>query len=68
MSDLGSNPSAYGASVACIVIGLVVLLYGEYAGFGFSAVLAGGAVALVGVAVLTAAVAALPEPADGMDH
>lgn len=53
-----------GVSMAAIFAGLVALLYGEYAGFGTAFVAAGGVVVLVGVGVLTAHVARLPDPDD----
>jgi hypothetical protein len=56
---------AVGTSITLTCAGLVVLLYGEYAGFTETAVPVGGVVALAGVGILTAHVARLPDPEDG---
>ncbi|MDS0298961.1 hypothetical protein NDI76_09400 [Halogeometricum sp. S1BR25-6] len=53
---------ALGAATAALVVGLVALLYGEYAGMTTTLVPVGGVVALTGVGILTAHVARLPDP------
>ena len=58
-----------GVSLVGVVLGLVILLVAEAVGAGEIVVAAGGVVALLGVAVLTAVVMRLPEPADSdSDH
>ena len=56
---------ALGAATVALVVGLFALLYGEYAGMTTTLVPGGGVVALVGVGVLTAHVARLPDPEGG---
>jgi len=56
------GPAPYVVSLVGIVGGLVVVLVGESVGAGERVVIAGGAVAVVGVAVLTANVGLLPDP------
>jgi hypothetical protein len=67
MNSLGHSRLAYVASFLAVVVGLAVLLVAEFVGVGRSVVVAGGVVSVVGVAVLTAAVATLPKP-EGTDH
>lgn len=61
---MNGETASLGVSMVAILAGLATLLYGEYAGFGFEVVAAGGVVVLVGVGILTAHVARLPEPED----
>jgi hypothetical protein len=68
MTEFASNPVVHGAAVVAVVVGVALLLYAEFAGLGLVAVIIGGAVAIGGVAALTAAVAALPAPAEASDH
>ncbi|SEL72472.1 hypothetical protein [Haloferax larsenii] len=58
-----------GVSFVGVVLGLVILLVAEAVGAGEVVIAAGGAVAILGVAILTAVVMRLPEPADAdSDH
>ena len=56
-----SDATVYGASVLITVVGLCALLIGEAAPVS-ELIWGGGAVALIGVAVLTVRVAQLPAP------
>jgi hypothetical protein len=67
MNTFGRNPLPYLVSLVAVVVGLLILLVAEYLGVGRTVVVAGGVVALAGVAVLTAAVASLPTP-EGAEH
>jgi hypothetical protein len=67
MASLGHSRLAYLASFVAVVVGLVVLLVAEFLGIGRTVVVAGGALSVVGVAVLTAAVASVPKP-EGSEH
>ncbi|QIB74607.1 hypothetical protein GL213_07870 [Halogeometricum borinquense] len=53
-----------GTSMALIFAGLLALLYGEYAGLTVTFVPTGGVVVLVGIGILTAYIARLPESDD----
>ena len=53
---------AFGTALAFVTAGLVVLLVGEYGGTD-AFVVGGGVVVLVGVGIVTAYLAWLPEPA-----
>jgi hypothetical protein len=55
-------------AVALVIVGLLALLWAEAAGLSTAIIAAGGTVALVGVGVLTAAVARVPEPDGSGDH
>lgn len=59
MSD---NPLAFTVSVLGVVLGLALLLYAEAMGMSRTYVVAGGAVVIVAVGVLTVAIARLDEP------
>lgn len=67
MASLGQSRLPYLASFVAVVVGLATLLVAEFLGVGRPVVVAGGAVSVVGVAVLTAAVASLPKP-EGSEH
>ncbi|KTG10916.1 hypothetical protein AUR64_06985 [Haloprofundus marisrubri] len=60
--SLSESPLPYVVSLAGVVIGLAVLLVGEALGAIDALVVGGGVVVLVGVGVLTAAVAMHPTP------
>ncbi|MFB6157079.1 MAG: hypothetical protein ABEJ34_04480 [Haloferacaceae archaeon] len=64
------GPAVVGAASVTVVAGLVLLILGEASHGGTPLVYAGGALALVGVGVLTGVIAALPEPngADAGGH
>lgn len=56
------GPGVVGAATLTVVVGLVLLIFGEASHGAELLVYAGGGLALVGVGVLTGVVAALPEP------
>lgn len=58
--ELLRGPTVVGAGTFAIVAGLALVIYAEAA--GASTLLGGGILGLVGVGVLTGAIAALPEP------
>ncbi|SFR69000.1 hypothetical protein [Halogeometricum limi] len=51
-----------GIAMVLMVVGLLALLYGEYAGLTTTFVPGGGIVVLVGVGILTAHIARVPRP------
>lgn len=59
---------ALSAAVALVVAGLAALLAAESMGLGTALVAAFGGVAVVGVGVLTATIARIPEPDGGEEH
>ncbi|MGM0592366.1 MAG: hypothetical protein ACQETI_12215 [Halobacteriota archaeon] len=58
----------YGFSLILVVVGLIVLLVGEAIHGGEMLVIGGGVVVLVGVGVITAAIASTPRPDGGGGH
>jgi len=58
--ELLRGPTVVGAALVAILVGLALVIYAEAA--GAPTLLGGGIVGFVGIGVLTAAVAFLPEP------
>jgi|GEM_PF-6748666 len=61
---MASESSVFGLGIIGVVVGLAVLLYGAEAA-GNVVVAAGGVIALAAVGLMTAYIAAMPEPAGG---
>ena len=59
---MNRDATVFGGSIALVVVGLAVLLFGEYGGAD-ALVVGGGVVVLAGVGVGTAYLAWLPEAA-----
>jgi hypothetical protein len=58
---MASESSVFGLGVLGVVVGLAILLYGAEAA-GTTVVAAGGVVVLASVGLMTAYIAAMPEP------
>ncbi|WP_224332784.1 hypothetical protein [Haloprofundus halobius] len=65
---LAETPLPYAVSVLGVVVGLAILLVGEALGAADAVVVGGGVVVLVGVGVLTAAVAMHPAPDEAAEE
>jgi len=64
---MASESSVFGLGIVGVVVGLAVLLYGAEAA-GTTVVAAGGLVVLAAVGLMTAYLAAMPEPEGEHGH